>query len=98
MNKPGSSQDKIISKIEEEFRRHTNVLREDFERQVKTIGKQHGSVMKKLDEHDGRFAKIDDRLRQHDLEFVKVHSRFDKLEQQIGTILTDHEHRLKQLE
>ena len=119
MTKPAFPQDKILSKIEEEFKRHTHVLREDFEKQVRTVAEQYGSIVQKLNEHDQRLIRIEGGLQQHDLEFVKVYARFDsmenrfdhlenrfdhlenrfdKLDKQIGTVLTDHEHRLKGIE
>ena len=98
--------------MKELFERQTRVLIEQFRFELRTVAEQYGSIVLKLSEHDQRFIKIEEKLQQHDLEFVKVHTRFDnlenrfgnleshfdKLDSQIGTILLDHEHRLKGIE
>lgn len=45
-----TKKDEILSKIEEEFKRHTHVLMEKMESTVKTVTEQHSSAVKKLDE------------------------------------------------
>ena len=51
--------------------RETRVLLERIESNVQTIAEQHSSVMAKLKEHDERFVGIEQKLEQHDLEFLK---------------------------
>lgn len=78
--------------------RETRVLLEEVRSELKVVAEGHGSIVKRLDkveeklyEHDRRFDKIDYR-------FDKLDQRFDRFEKEFGSVLTDHEHRLKTVE
>ena len=71
--------------------RETRVLLEDVRSELKVVAEGHTSVVKHLDKVEDSLEEIKGKLEQHDL-------RFDKLENQFGVILMDHEHRLKALE
>ena len=45
---------------------HNKVLMEHMDKEVRTVGEQHGSIIGKLEEHDRQFEKI--------------HRRFDRVE------------------
>ncbi len=79
---PEKKNPKPTSKTDSE--RETRVLLEEVRADFKLLAEQYSSITHKLKEHD--------------MEFAKVHGRFDKLERQFGAILTDHEHRLKTVE
>lgn len=62
--------------------RETRVLLEDIRQQVQTVAEGHGAIIRKLDEHDGRFDahdgrfdKIDLKLIEHDEKFAKIDSK-----------------------
>ena len=45
-----------------ELRRHMGVLVEGLRSEIKVVAEQHGSIITKLEEHDGRFEQIDGRF------------------------------------
>jgi len=60
--------------ILEEMKRHNKVLMEHMEKQVSVVSEQHGFVVRKLEEHDGRFDKIE-----QDMTVVKADQHYMKL-------------------
>jgi len=45
-----------------ELRRHMGVLVEGLRSEIKVVAEQHGSIITKFEEHDGRFDNVDRRL------------------------------------
>ncbi len=88
---PKKKNQKIKPTPKTDSERETRVLLEEVRADFKLIAEQYGSIAKKLEEHGQK-------LNRHDTEFLKIQARFDKLEQQFGAILTNHEHRLKAVE
>ncbi len=85
--------------------RETRVLMEEVRADFKTVSEQYGSITKKLQEHDQKFDKLDGRLDrveekliQHDHRFNQIENQLGHLQDQVTSILTDHEHRLKTVE
>lgn len=77
-----------------EVKRHAGVLVEGLRSEVKIIAEQHGSTMRKLEEHDRRFDEIDIRFDRVDLEFKGMKTAlFDNSHR-----LNDHEGRIRKLE
>jgi len=98
----------VISEIKEEFKRHTNILVEQVRHEIKTVAEGHGSVIKKLEEHDKRFNdiderfdKIDSKLVEHDKKFAKVESELQSISMAVmdtGHEVKEHEKRIKKVE
>ena len=57
--KNNSKNKDIVAEIEERFKRHTGVLMEQMQKEVRTVAEGHSGIMRKLDEHDDKFAKIE---------------------------------------
>ncbi|MDP2921166.1 MAG: hypothetical protein Q8O12_02175 [Candidatus Omnitrophota bacterium] len=85
----------------EELGRHVGVLVEGLRSEIRIVAEQYGSIVRKLEEHDGRFEEIDRR-------FDKVDLRFDRLDLEFSAMKTglfdtshrvdDHETRIRRLE
>ena len=71
----------------EEVKRHTGVLVEGLRSEVKLVFEQHGTVIRKLEDHDLRFDRID-----LELKGMKI-ALFDNSHR-----LNDHEGRIRKLE
>ena len=98
--------------MKELFERQTRVLIEQFRFELRTVAEQYGSIQQTLHEHDLRFDRLEshfdtfeirfgnleNRFEHLENRFDHLETRFDKLDKQIGTVLTDHEHRLKRIE
>ena len=98
--------------ILEEIKRHNKVLMEHMEKQVETVAEQHVFVVRKLEEHDEEFRKIDQRFGR--IEEVSLGNRKDVKELQAGqnrlesgqeeikkkldTVTENHEKRIQKLE
>ncbi len=92
--------------------RETRVLLEQVNHNVKTIAEQHGSILKKLEEHDKQFSKIGSELNfvkvaviENNKEIKGLRTEIEKvktgqevIEQKIDTVTSDHEQRLHKLE
>ena len=85
--------------------RETQVLLEDVRSNLRVVAEGHTAIVGRLDKIEGclegvegRLDKVETKLTHHDQEFLKLHGRFDKLEEQVSSVLTDHESRLKVLE
>ena len=78
----------------DEVKRHVGVLVEGLRSEVKIVAEQHGSIMRKLEEHDRRFDEIDIRFDRVDLEFKGMKTAlFDNSHR-----LNDHGGRIRKLE
>ena len=84
----------IITEIEKRFERHTNILMEQVKHEVKTVAEGHGSIIRKLEDHDERFDKVDAKLAEHDKKFAKVKSELDT----ISMAVMDTNQRVKAIE
>jgi hypothetical protein len=56
--KKKSFKDEIV----EEFKRHTSILIEHVDSKVELVAEQYGSIIRKLEEHDERFNRADQRF------------------------------------
>ena len=91
----------VISEIKEEFKRHTNILMEQIRHEIKTVAEGHGSIIRKLEEHDKRFDKVDAKLMEHDKKFAKVESELQSISMAVmdtGHEIKEHEKRIKKIE
>jgi chromosome segregation ATPase len=89
----------IISEIKEEFKRHTNILMEQMKHEVKSVAEGHGSIIRKLEEHDKRFDKVDAKLVEHDKKFAEHDKKFAKIESELQSIsmaVMDTGHEIKE--
>ncbi len=85
----------------EEIKRHVGVIVESLRSDVKLVAEQHGDIIRKLEDHDGRFDEIDGR-------FEKVDIRFDRVDLELKGMkialfdnshrLNDHDGRIRNLE
>ena len=65
----------MLKEIKEELqetKRHTGVLVEGLRSEVKLVFEQYGTVIRKLEDHDLRFDKIDRKFEKIDLRFNYV--------------------------
>ena len=92
-------------KILEEVKRHNKVLMEHMDKQVKTVGEQHGSIIRKLGEHDRQFEKIHRRsdrveivVMENSSDIKKLKTVQERVERKLDTALTAHEERIKKIE
>ncbi|MBU1852651.1 MAG: hypothetical protein KJ957_01235 [Candidatus Omnitrophica bacterium] len=81
--------------------RETRVLFEKIETEIKLIGEQHSSVIRKLEEHDGRFDKIEAdqyymkvAIKELDGKVDKIDGRVDRVENKLDSV----ENRLDRVE
>jgi len=93
MGEMRSSMGEMKSSVEE-FKRHMGVLFEGLESEIKVIAEQHGSIMTKLEEHDGRFDRVDLRFDRIDLEFSAMKTGLFDTSHRVN----DHEARIRKLE
>ena len=70
-----------------EVKRHTGVLVEGLRSEVKIVAEKHGDIIRKLEEHDIRFDRVD-----LELKGMKV-ALFDNSHR-----LNDHDARIRKLE
>jgi archaellum component FlaC len=54
--------DKAPKTDKSDFEQKTRVLLEEIHRQVKTVAEGHGDIIRKLDNHDKKFNKIESEL------------------------------------
>ena len=91
----------VISEIKGEFERHTNILMEQMRHEIKTVAEGHGSIIRKLEEHDKRFDKVDAKLTEHDKKFAKVESELQSISMAVmdtGHEIKEHQKRIKKVE
>jgi septal ring factor EnvC (AmiA/AmiB activator) len=91
----------MITEIKEEFKRHTGVLMEQMRKEVQTVAEGHSGIMRKLDEHDERFDKIESEVGSVKSELQYVKAAVMDTNQTVKAIekkLDDHETRLSKVE
>ena len=103
MNKNGKKSDPIskdiISEIKGDFKRHSDILMEQMRHEVKTVAEGHGSIIRKLEEHDKRFNDIDERFDNIDSKLVEHDKKFIKVESELHSIsmaVMDTSHEIKE--
>lgn len=69
----------------------TRILLEEMNKGIKTIGEQHGTIIKKLEEHDRRFDRIE-------MAVKEVDAKVDRLEKKLDTTISQNEERFKRIE
>ena len=84
----------IVTGIKEEFKRHTNILMEQMRHEVKTVAEGHGIIIKKLEDHDKRFNKIESELSTISMAVMDTGQRVKAIEKKID----DHETRITKVE
>ena len=65
--------------------RETRVLLEDIRQQVKTVAEGHGTIIRKLDEHDKKFEHIDQRLDKIEMVLTDTSDRVKTIEKDQGS-------------
>lgn len=82
----------------DEIKRHMSVLMEHADQQIKLIAEQYGSIKEdisqvksKLDEHDGRFNRLEIAVMDNSRDIRRV-------EQKLDSVLNNHETRIHRLE
>lgn len=78
--------------------RETRVLLEEVRSDFKLLAEQYGSITSKLKDHDQEFTKLHGRLDKVEVGLGHVRDQLGQLQNQVSSVLTDHEHRLKALE
>jgi len=68
--------------------RQTRVLLEDIRQQVQTIAEGHGAIIRKLDEHDQRFERIDQRFDRIEMVLTDTNNRVKNIEKDHGARIT----------
>ena len=96
---------KIKPTPEYDSERETRVLLEQIDQSVKTVAEQHGSIVKKLEEHDGRFDKIESELDSVKMAVIENSrgirensAKIDRVEKKLDTVTSDIEKRVRKLE
>ena len=89
--------------------RETRVLMEEVRSELRVVAGGHGLIIGRLDKVEGRLDRVENdlqgvkdgfqgvkgKLTQHDQRFDRIDGQLSQLQQQVGTVLTDHESRLK---
>ena len=90
---------------EYDSQRETRVLLEQIRTEVKLVAEQHGSIkgdigsiIKKLDEHDGRFNRLEMAAMDNTREARQLQSGQERIEKKLDTAIGDHETRIHRLE
>ena len=78
--------------------RETRVLMEEVRSELKVVAEGHGLIIGRLDKVEGRLDKVEGKLVQHDQHFDRIEGQLGQLQKQVGSVLTDHESRVKTLE
>lgn len=93
-NRKTNPKDDVISEIREEFKRHTTALMEHMTKEVKTVAEGHGIIIKKLEEHDKKFTKIESELDTISMAVMDTSQTAKSIEKK----LDNHEARIVKLE
>lgn len=98
----------IVSAVEKRFEHHTNILMEQMRHEVKTVAEGHSVIIRKLEDHDKKFVKIESDITEikTDLHAVKSDVRAIKSElhsmnmalMETSHETKDHDKRIKKLE
>lgn len=92
--------------------RETRVLLEEMHHGIKTIGEQHGSIVKRLDNIESKLSQHDQELEiiksvvqanNSELKSVKLavndlDARTERIEKKLDVVTSNHEQRLQKLE
>ena len=84
----------VISRIKGEFKRHTTVLMEHMTKEVKTVAEGHSAIIRKLDERDKRFGKVESELQSVKMAVMDTNQTVKSIEKKIN----NHETRIQKLE
>ena len=87
--KNNSTNKDIVAEIEERFKRHTGVLMEQMQKEVRTVAEGHSGIMRKLDEHDDRFAKIESEVGSLQSEVGSLRSEVGSLRSEVGSVKSE---------
>ena len=74
--------------------RETRVLLEDIRQQVKIVAEGHGTIIKKLEDHDKKFEQIDQRFDRMETVLTDTNVRVKSIEKK----LDNHETRIAKVE
>ena len=78
--------------------RETRVLLEEVRSGLRVVAEGHGLIIGRLDKVEGRLDKVETKLTEHDLRFDRIEGQLNQLQKQVGSVLVDHESRLRTLE
>ncbi len=88
-------------RLESRLERHTGVMIEALRSEIRVVAEQYGSIVRKLEEHDGRFEEIDRRFDKIDLRFDRIDLEFIAMKTGLFDTshrVDDHETRIRKLE
>ncbi len=86
--------------VEYDSQRETRVLLKEMNQGIKTIGEQQGSIVKKLEEHDGRFDKMESEINIVKSEVNIVKSEVNTLKSEVNSVkmaVMDNSKEIKEL-
>lgn len=96
---------KIKMPAEDDSQRETRVLLEGMNSNIRLITEQHGTIVKKLEEHDRRFdtlesaiLNVDSRVKNLDVRVEKLEQGQEEIKQKLDTIVVDYGRRICNLE
>lgn len=83
---------------DDDVKRYVGMISEEFRGHIKVVAEQHGSIMRKLGEHDEQFRLADERhkgvmrkLEEHDTQFRHVDEQFRTVHVTLGGLKEDLE-------
>ena len=78
--------------------RETRVLLEDVRSQLRVVGEGHGLLANRLDKVEGSLREVKSDLQEVKDDFRGVKGQLNQLQKQVGSVLIDHESRIKSIE
>ncbi len=78
--------------------RETRVLMEEVRSELKIVAEGHGSIVKRLDRVEEGLQVVKEDLKEVKVGLQVVKGQLGQLQDQVGSVLTDHESRMKVLE
>ena len=92
--KTKSSHDKFKANLE----RETRVLLEEVHQQFETLAEGHSSLVKKLEQHDQRFDRLEAAVLENSREIRVFKEGQKRIEEKLDCVIINHEERLQKLE
>lgn len=83
---------------EYDSQRETRVLLEEMNHGIKTIGEQHGTIVKRLDNIESELNSVKMAVMDNSLETKALKTGQQEIKQKLDTVIADHEQRLQKLE
>ena len=79
-------------------KRETRVLLEDVRSQLRVVAEGHGLLVIRLDRVEAKLSEHDHRFDRIEVRLDHMEGQLSQLQNQVGSVLTDHESRIKVLE